>query len=49
MKARDVFTSDNIKAIRPGFGLGPKYYNILLGKHCRCDIYRGTPVSWELL
>ena len=49
MKAGDVFTSDNIKAIRPGFGLAPKYYDILLGKHCKCDISRGTPVNWDLL
>ena len=49
MKAGDVFTADNVKAIRPGFGLPPKYYDILLGKSSKCDISRGTPVSWELL
>jgi len=49
MKAGDVFTTDNVKAIRPGLGLPPKYYEILLGKRSRCDITRGTPVNWELL
>lgn len=49
MKAGDVFTLDNVKAIRPGLGLPPKYFEMLLGKRSRCDISRGTPVSWELL
>lgn len=49
MKAGEVFTSDNVKAIRPGFGLPPKYYETLLGKRSRCDISKGTPVSWDLL
>ena len=48
MKIGDVFTPDNVKAIRPGLGLSPKYYDILLGKHSKCDISRGTPVMWEL-
>jgi N-acetylneuraminate synthase len=49
MKAGEVFTSNNVKAIRPGLGLPPKYYDIILGKSSRCDIVKGTPVSWELV
>ena len=49
MKAGDRFTPDNLRAIRPGFGLPPKYYDRLLGKHVTHDVKKGTPVSWELL
>ena len=49
MKAGDVFTNENLRAIRPGFGLPPKYYDLLLGKQVKSDIVKGTPVTWELL
>ena len=47
MKAGDIFTAENIKAVRPGFGLPPKYYDILLGKQIKQDAKRGTPVRWD--
>lgn len=49
MNAGDRFTKDNIRAIRPGYGLPPKYYDLLLGKRVKKDVKAGTPVSWELL
>jgi N-acetylneuraminate synthase len=49
MKAGDVFTRENLRAIRPGFGLHPKYMPMLLGKRIRKDAAKGTPVTWELL
>ncbi|WP_346353529.1 pseudaminic acid synthase [Azotosporobacter soli] len=49
MRAGEKFTADNLKSIRPGYGLGPKYYEVLLGKRVKKDIKRGTPVSWDLL
>jgi pseudaminic acid synthase len=48
IKAGEEFTADHIKAIRPGLGLEPKYYDIVLGKRARCDVKRGTPLSWQL-
>lgn len=48
MKAGDVFTKENLRAVRPGFGLPPKYYDILLGKKVSRDVKKGTPLSWEL-
>jgi pseudaminic acid synthase len=48
MKAGDVFTPENLRSIRPGFGLPPKYYDIILGKKSSRDITRGTPLTWEL-
>lgn len=49
MKAGDVFTKDNLRAIRPGYGLSPKYMDLLLGKPIRYDARKGTAVTWDLL
>ena len=49
MKQGDTLTPDNLRIIRPGFGLEPKYYKSLLGKSVKRDVDRGTPVSWDLL
>lgn len=49
MKAGDIFTRDNLRAIRPGLGLPPKYYELFLGKPVRRDVKKGTPVNWDLI
>lgn len=49
MKAGDVFTEENVRSIRPGYGLPPKHLPALLGRHASRDIERGTPISWELV
>jgi pseudaminic acid synthase len=49
MKEGDVLTVDNLRIVRPGFGLAPKYYDLLLGKHVKKDVPAGTPMSWDLL
>ncbi|MEH2258807.1 pseudaminic acid synthase [Nostoc sp.] len=49
MKAGDVFTPENLRAIRPGFGLPPKYYQVLLGKKVTQNLKRGTPLKWEII
>ena len=49
IKAGDSFTSDNLRAIRPGLGLPPKYYDKLLGRRVSRDVPKGTAVSWDLL
>lgn len=48
MKAGDVFTTENLRAIRPGCGLAPKYFDQLLGKSVKKDVSKGTPVTWDL-
>jgi len=48
MKAGDLLTSDNVRAIRPGFGLATKYLDIVLGKSVNQDINRGTALNWAL-
>jgi sialic acid synthase SpsE len=48
LKAGDVLTSDNVRAIRPGFGLATKYLDVVLGKSVNQDIDRGTALNWAL-
>jgi sialic acid synthase SpsE len=49
MKAGEAFTKDNLRSIRPGYGLPPKYYDSVLGKRVVRDVPKGTPITWELL
>ena len=49
MKAGEIFTKDNLRSLRPGNGLSPKYYEVILGKRVRCDTLKGTPVRWDLI
>ena len=49
MKAGDIITEKNMRSIRPGLGLPPKYYDILLGKKVKCDVKRGTSVTWNMI
>lgn len=49
MRAGDVLTEKNLRRIRPGHGLLPKHYDALLGQKVRCDVKRGTPMSWALV
>jgi len=39
----------NLRAIRPGFGLPPKFLDALLGKPVKKAVKRGTPMSWDLV
>ncbi len=45
----DLLSSENIRSIRPGFGLEPKLLPQVLGKKALVNIERGTPVAWELI
>ena len=49
MQVGDEFTTTNLRRIRPGHGLPPKYYSELLGKKAAKAIKKGTPMSWDLL
>ena len=48
LKAGDVLTRDNVRAIRPGMGLPVKYLQQVLGKHVNQDVKRGTALNWHL-
>ena len=43
----DPLTSDNIRIVRPGFGLSPKYFDIILGKKVNCDLKAGEAMKWS--
>lgn len=49
IKSGELFNKDNIKIIRPGFGLPPKFYDEILGKKTNCDLNRGTALTWNFI
>ena len=49
VKAGETLTIKNLRNIRPGLGLKPKYFDEFLGKKIKCDIKKGTPMKWEYL
>jgi N-acetylneuraminate synthase len=48
LKAGDILTVENIRAIRPGMGLPTKYIEQVLGKAVKQDVKRGTAISWDI-
>ena len=49
IKAGEIFSEDNTRSIRPGYGLHPKYLKDILGKRATQDIKKGIPLSRELV
>jgi len=49
IKAGEVFTPENVRSIRPGFGLPPKHYYDVIGKVAKKDIKMGTPLLFDLI
>ena len=49
LKAGDLISVNNVRAIRPGLGLPTKYLNIIIGKKVSRDVVRGTAFSWDLI
>ena len=49
IKKGEIFTKDNIKAVRPGLGLHPKYLDDIIGKNASKDIEIGERLSWDLI
>jgi sialic acid synthase SpsE len=49
MKAGECFTERNVRSIRPGLGLAPKYIGAVIGKRAVRTIARGTPLAWDLV
>ena len=47
IKKGEKLTTENIRVIRPGYGLEPKYYKEILGQNALCDIKKGTPMKFE--
>lgn len=49
IKKGECITEKNVRIIRPGYGLAPKFYPELLGQTALQDISKGTPLSWEMV
>lgn len=49
MAEGDFFNKENIRSIRPGFGLSPRHLNEILGKKAIKALEKGTPVSWDII
>jgi pseudaminic acid synthase len=49
LKAGDLLTIENVRSIRPGFGLATKYLNIVLGRSVKQDVKIGTALTWDLI
>ena len=49
LKAGDRLNAQTVRAIRPGLGLPPKYLEQILDRQVKCDVARGTPLSWDLI
>ena len=49
MKAGETFSLENVRSIRPGHGLPPKYLKEVLGRKAARDIEHGTPLGWNLI
>lgn len=49
IKKGEEITPKNIRSIRPGYGLHPKFYFEILGKKVNSNIEKGTPIKWDFL
>lgn len=49
IKRGEKFTKENIRVIRPFYGLHPKYYELILGKEAKTDIEKGTPITMKMV
>ena len=49
LRAGDALTRENMRCVRPGLGLAPKYYELLLGRRIKQNVDKGTPLSWQLV
>jgi len=49
IKKGELFTRENVRSIRPGFGLLPKYFSAVLGKEALSYVERGTALTWDVV
>lgn len=49
IKAGEVITEKNVRSVRPGFGLHPKYFNKLIGKTVKKEIKKGAPIALDCI
>lgn len=44
-----MLTPDNLRSIRLGFGIEPKFIDTLYGRKVSMDVKKGTPMNWDIL
>ncbi len=49
VKAGELLTTENVRSIRPGYGLHTRHLEVVLGRRAARDIKRGTPLTWDLV
>lgn len=49
IKSGEILTKENLRCIRPGHGLPPKFYEELIGQRINCDVKLGTPMEWSFI
>lgn len=49
LKEGTRFSEKNVRSIRPGFGLPPKYYDVVMGKRVNRDVKRGSALHWDMI
>lgn len=49
MKKGDELTGKNLRIVRPGLGLAPKYYDVILGRQVNQDLKKGTALKWSII
>lgn len=49
IKMGEEFTEENIRSIRPGYGLHPRHLKDVLGRRAACDVKRGTPLTQDMV
>ncbi len=49
IRAGETLTKDHLKIIRPGLGLSPRYFDLVIGRQVKKDVSAGTPLSFDLI
>lgn len=49
IKKGEILSQDNVRSIRPGFGIHSRYFNDIIGKKAKCNIKKGTPLEWNIM
>ncbi|KXI27906.1 pseudaminic acid synthase [Paraglaciecola hydrolytica] len=47
MQAGEIFSADNLRIVRPAFGLAPKHWDSVIGKTAKTALKKGTALSWQ--
>ncbi len=49
VKAGETFDTTNLRIVRPGEGLAPRFFELVIGKTAKRDLPKGTPLNWDLI